>query len=202
VKLPNLNISVIYRSDGSGTTYIFSHYLSKISNKWADKIGSVKSFKIPIGTGAVGNSGVAGIIKQTEGAFGYIGSEYAFVQKIPFVKLQNESGKFIDPSVESINAAAKGDIPSDARLMLTNSSDPDAYPISAFTWIILYREQAYNGRSFQQAEATLKFLKWVISPEAQALAKPLNYAPLSEKAVTIATDILESVTYNGKPVLK
>ena len=202
VKLPNLNISVIYRLDGSGTTFIFSNYMSKINEKWAGKIGTVRSLKWPVGTGARGNLGVAGLIKQTEGAFGYVGSEYAFTQNIPFVKLQNKAGNFIEPSAESLSAAAKGNIPSDTRVMLTNSSDPDAYPISAFTWIVIYKEQAYNGRSLQQAEATLNFLSWLIGPDAQAEAQKVNYAPLPEKAVTAARENLESVTFEGKPVLK
>lgn len=201
-KLPNMNISVIYRSDGSGTTFIFSDYMSKISEKWAKEIGTGKSLKWPVGMGAKGNPGVAGTIKQTEGAFGYIGSEYAFAQKIPFVKLQNKAGNFIEPSVESVSAAAQGEIPADTRVMLTNSSDPKAYPISAFTWIILYKEQSYNGRSLQQAEQTLKFLQWMIGPEAQAIAPKVDYAPLPDKAVSLAKDILNSVTYEGKPVLK
>ena len=148
VKLPNMNISVIYRSDGSGTTYIFSDYMSKISEKWAKEIGTGKALKWPVGMGAKGNPGVAGNISQTVGALGYIGSEYAFAQKISFVQLKNKAGNYIEPSVESVTAAAQGEIPADTRVMLTNSSDPKAYPICGFTWIILYKEQSYNGRSF------------------------------------------------------
>lgn len=202
VKLPDLNISVIYRSDGSGTTFIFSDYMSKISDKWAKEVGTGKSLKWPVGMSAKGNPGVAGTIKQTIGAFGYIGSEYAFSAKIPFVKLQNKAGNFIEPSVASVSAAAQGDIPADTRVMLTNSSDPKAYPISAFTWIILYKEQDYNGRSLQQAEETLKFLNWLVGPDAQAVASKVDYAPLPGKAVSLAKNILKSVTYKGKPVLK
>ena len=138
---------------------------------------------------AKGNPGVAGTIQQTIGAFGYIGSEYAFSAKIPFVKLQNKAGNFIEPSVASVSAAAQGDIPADTRVMLTNSSDPKAYPISAFTWIILYKEQNYNGRSLQQAEETLKFLDWLIGSDAQAVAQKVDYAPLPDKAVTLAKNI-------------
>ena len=201
-KLPDLSISVIYRSDGSGTTHIFSDYMSKISEKWAKDIGTGKSLNWPIGMGAKGNPGVAGTIKQTEGAFGYIGSEYAFAQKLPFVSLQNKAGNFIEPSLQSISAAAKSDIPADTRVMLTNSSDPDAYPISAFTWIILYKEQAYGDRSRQQAEETVKFLDWLISSDAQATAQKVDYAPLPDKVVVLAKDILKSVTYNGEAILK
>ena len=201
-KLPDLNISVIYRSDGSGTTFIFSDYMSKISEKWATQVGSGKSLKWPVGMGAKGNPGVAGTIKQTEGAFGYIGSEYAFAQKLPFVSLQNKAGNFIEPSIQSISAAAKGEIPADTRVMVTNSTDPEAYPISAFTWIILYKEQAYGDRSRQQAEETIKFLDWLISPDAQAVAQKVDYAPLPDKVVLLAKDILKSITYNGEAVLK
>lgn len=201
-KLPDLNISVIYRSDGSGTTFIFSDYMSKISEKWAKDIGAGKSLNWPVGMGAKGNPGVAGTIKQTEGAFGYIGSEYAFAQKLPYVLLQNKAGNFIEPSVKSISAAAMGEIPADTRVMLTNSSNPEAYPISAFTWIILYKEQAYGDRTLQQAEETVKFLDWLISSDAQAVAQKVDYAPLPEKAVVLAKTILKSITYKGEAILK
>ena len=202
ITLPDLSISVIYRSDGSGTTFIFSDYMSKISGKWAKDIGTGKSLNWPIGMGAKGNPGVAGTIKQTEGAFGYIGSEYAFAQKISYVSLQNKAGNFIEPSIQSVSAAAKGEIPVDTRVMVTNSSDPEAYPISAFTWIILYKEQAYGDRSRQQAEETVKFLEWLISADAQAVATKVDYAPLPDKVVGLAKDILKSVTYNGEAILK
>jgi len=176
--------------------------MSKISEKWAKDIGTGKSLNWPIGMGAKGNPGVAGTIKQTEGAFGYIGSEYAFAQKLPFVSLQNKSGNFIEPSIQSISAAAKGEIPADTRVMVTNSSDPEAYPISAFTWIILYKEQAYGDRSRQQAEETVKFLDWLISADAQAVAQKVDYAPLPDKVVVLAKEILKSVTFNGEAILK
>lgn len=202
VSLPDMNISVIYRSDGSGTTHIFSDYMSKISEKWASQVGAGKALNWPVGMGAKGNPGVAGTIKQTEGAFGYIGSEYAFAQKLPYVLLQNSAGNFVEPSLKSISAAAKGEIPTDTRIMITNSSDPDAYPISGFTWIILYKEQAYGDRSRQQAEETVKFLDWMISPDAQAVAQKVDYAPLPEKTVALAKTILQSITYNGEAILK
>jgi phosphate transport system substrate-binding protein len=115
--------------------------------------------------------------------------------------LQNQAGNFIAPSVESVSAAARGDIPADTRVMVTNSPDQEAYPISAFTWIILYKEQAYNGRNINQARETLKFLQWLTGPEAQAVARQVDYAPLPEKAVQLANDILKSVTFEGKPLL-
>ena len=95
--------------------------------------------------------------------------------------MQNSSGNFINPDIKSVSAAAKGEIPADTRIMVTNSSDPEAYPISGFTWIILYKEQAYNGRSIAQAEAKVKFLDWLVSPEAQAIAESVNYAASQQK---------------------
>ena len=202
VNLPDMAITFVHRSDGSGTTFIFSDYMSKISSKWETEVGRGKSLKWPVGMGAKGNPGVAGTIKQTAGAIGYVGSEYAFAQSIAVAKVQNAAGKYIEPSIASISAAANGEIPADTRVMLTNSSDADAYPISGFTWIILYKEQSYDGRSKVQAEETLKFLDWLIAGEAQLVAEKVNYAPLPEKAVNQAKTILRSVTYNGSPVLK
>lgn len=200
--LPDLNITVTHRSDGSGTTYIFSDYMSKISTEWADKVGKGKSLQWPTGIGAKGNPGVAGTISQTKGAIGYIGSEYAFAQKISFALVQNQAGNYIKPTIESISASAQGEIPTDTRVMLTNSSDANAYPISGFTWVIFYREQAYNGRSKAQAEETIKFLEWIISPNAQNVAQSVNYAPLPEKAIELSKAILKSITYEGIPVIK
>jgi len=202
VTLPNIDITVVHRSDGSGTTFIFSDYMSKISTAWEEQVGRGKSLLWPAGIGAKGNPGVAGTISQTEGAVGYIGSEYAFAQKISFALVENSSGNYIEPTIESISASAQGEIPADTRVMLTNSTDPNAYPISGFTWVIFYREQAYNGRSKAQAEETLKFLDWLISEEAQAVAQSVNYAPLPKKAVELSREILSKITYEGHVVLK
>ncbi|SFE59305.1 phosphate ABC transporter substrate-binding protein PstS [Sunxiuqinia elliptica] len=201
VNLPDLEITFVHRSDGSGTTHIFSDYMSKVSNKWAEEVGAGKSLKWPVGMGAKGNPGVAGTISQTEGAIGYIGSEFAFAQKIQTAKVQNSSGEYIEPSIASISAAAQGEIPADTRVMLTNSSDPASYPISGFTWIILYKDQAYDGRSQAQAKGTLEFLDWLISEKAQGQAEKVNYAPLPEAAVAKAKAILRSVSYGGEKIL-
>ncbi|VAW23844.1 Phosphate ABC transporter, periplasmic phosphate-binding protein PstS (TC 3.A.1.7.1) [hydrothermal vent metagenome] len=201
-QFPGLEITFIHRSDGSGTTYIFSDYMSKVSQKWASRVGTGKSLKWPVGMGAKGNPGVAGTIKQTKGAIGYIGSEYAFAQKIQTAKIQNSSGAYIEPSIASISAAAQGEIPADTRIMLTNSDDPKSYPISGFTWIILYKEQDYNNRSYNQALGLVTFLDWLISSDAQGEAEKVHYAPLPQKAVEKAKTILRSVTYDGKTLLK
>ncbi len=199
--LPDMTITVVHRSDGSGTTYIFSDFMSNVSPKWANQVGKGKALQWPVGIGAKGNPGVAGTIKSTVGSIGYIGSEYAFAQKIPVASLKNSSDNYIEPSIESISASARDALPADTRVMLTNSDDPNAYPISGFTWLILYKEQAYNDRNKAQAQATLEFLDWIISPDAQALASMVNYAPLPEKTVSQAKSILRTVTYNGETLL-
>ncbi len=202
LKLPDKDILVVHRSDGSGTTFIFSDYMSKISPLWKEKVGAGKSLDWPAGIGAKGNPGVAGTISQTKGAIGYIGSEYAFAQKIQIAKVRNSSGNYIAPSVESISAAAKGTIPDDTRAMITNTDDPEGYPISGFTWLILYKEQSYAGRSKAQATETLNLLNWIISPEAQEVTKNINYSPLPDKVVEKAKNILKSVTYKGEALMK
>jgi len=116
--------------------------------------------------------------------------------------LQNKAGNFITPTTESISAAASGEMPADTRTMITNVEAPDAYPISCFTWIILYKEQAYNGRKLGQAQATVELLNWMLGTEAQSLTTKVHYSPLPQAAVENAKKILKSVTYEGKPVLK
>jgi len=202
LNLPDIEITVMHRSDGSGTTYIFSDYMCKISPKWEEQVGKGKSLEWPTGIGAKGNPGVAGAIQQTIGAIGYIGSEYALAQNIPMAELQNKAGKYVKPTVESISAAAKGELPEDTRVMLTNPDFENAYPISGFTWIILYKEQAYGGKSKAQALETVKFLDWLISEEAQAVTKTVHYSPLPEETVANAKNILRTITYEGKALLK
>ena len=200
--LPDMNITVVYRSDGSGTTYIFSDYLSKASPVWKEKIGTGKSLNWPVGIGAKGNPGVAGTISQSAGTIGYIGYEYAVAQKIPSASVANSSGNFIEPSLASFTAAAETDIPADTRVMITNSPNPAAYPITSFTWIILYKEQAYNNHSAENAGAAINVVKWLVGPDAQAIATSVNYAPLPSKAVEQANKALMEVTYNGNKIIK
>lgn len=200
VKLPDLGITVVYRSDGSGTTNIFSDYMTRTGKEWAEKVGTGKSLNWPVGIGAKGNPGVAGTISQSAGTIGYIGSEYAFAQKINYAKLQNSSGRFISPDVKTVSAAARVLIPADTRVMVTNSQDPEAYPISGFTWIILYKEQSYNNRTVDQAKTVVNFLEWLIGQDGQSIAESVNYAPLPAQVSETAKNILKSITYNGKPV--
>lgn len=197
VTLPDIKITSVYRSDGSGTTYVFSDYLSKISSSWESKMGTAKALKWPVGIASKGNPGVAGTIKQTEGALGYIGSEYGFALKIPMANMRNSSGNFVLPSKETISAAASSALPKDSRVMITNSPAENAYPISCFTWLLIYKEQSYNGRSIEQAKLTIDLLKWMVGDKAQKMTEMVHYASLPKEAVNNALEALSSVTYNG-----
>lgn len=201
ITLPDMNITVVYRSDGSGTTYIFSDYLTKAGTKWGEKIGTGKSLNWPTGIGAKGNPGVAGTISQSAGTIGYIGYEYAIAQKIPSASVANSSGNFIEPSLSAFTAAAETEIPADTRVMITNSPNPSAYPITSFTWIILYKEQAYGNNSAEAAEATVNVVKWITGTNAQAIATSVNYAALPSKAVEQAAKVINEITFNGKSIL-
>ena len=202
LKLPDMNITVVYRSDGSGTTYIFSDYMSKVSQVWNETLGRGKALNWPVGIGAKGNPGVAGTISQSKGTIGYIGFEYAFAQKISMAQVTNQAGIFIEPTLASFTAAADAEMPADTRIMITNSSHPEVYPISSFTWIIMYREQAYADRSQATAEATVNTVSWLIRENGQAIAMSVNYAPLPKKAAEKAELVLKGVTYEGRPILK
>jgi len=202
IALPDMNITVVYRSDGSGTTYIFSDYMSKVSQTWNEQLGTGKALNWPSGIGAKGNPGVAGTISQSAGTIGYIGFEYAFAQKILMAQVMNKAGNFIEPTLGSFTAAASVEMPADTRVMITNSDNPEAYPITSFTWIIMYREQAYGDRSHATAEATVNAVRWLTQGNAQAIATSVHYAPLPQKASEQAALILKDITYEGQPVLK
>ena len=200
--LPSEAIIPVFRSDGSGTTFVFTDYLNKVSPMWASRFGAGKSVNFPAGQAAKGNPGVAGVIKQTKNSIGYVGSEYAFAQKIAYAKIQNQQGEFVAPSSASISASASGDIPSDTRTSITNSDAKGAYPISTFTWMIIYKEQNYSDRSKEQAIATLDLIQYILSDEAQKITAYVHYAPLPEKAKEISLSNLKTVTYSGEAILQ
>ena len=202
VKLPNESIIPVFRSDGSGTTFVFTDYLTKVSPMWKEKFGAGKSVNFPSGQAAKGNPGVAGVIKQTKNSIGYVGSEYAFAQKIPFARIQNARGEFVLPSSATISAAASGVIPADTRCSITNADAAGAYPISTFTWMIIYKEQNYSDRSKEQAMATLDLLKYILSDEAQHITSEVHYAPLPSKAKELSITNLKTVTYDGVAILQ
>lgn len=202
VNLPAESIIPVFRSDGSGTTFVFTDYLTKVSPMWKEKYGAGKSVNFPSGQAAKGNPGVAGVIKQTKNSIGYVGSEYAFAQKIPYARIENQRGELVEPTAESISAAASGEIPADTRCSITNSDAEGAYPISTFTWMIIYKEQNYSDRTKEQAVATLDLLKYILSDEAQNITSVVHYAPLPAKAKELSMTNLELVTYNGVAVLQ
>jgi phosphate transport system substrate-binding protein len=201
ITMPGFPILVAHRSDGSGTTNIFTNYLSKVSPDWSSKVGSGTAVNWPVGLGGKGNEGVTGVVKQTPGGIGYVELIYALQNKMPYAQVQNKSGKFILPSLQSVSAASNITLPDDAKVFITNTDAKDGYPISGFTWVIIYKEQNYNNRSAEKAQNLLKLLWWNIH-DGQQFAMGLNYAPLSKQAQSVAEKILKSATYNNKPILK
>lgn len=202
VILPNEAIIPVFRSDGSGTTFVFTDYLTKVSPMWKEKFGAGKSVNFPTGQAAKGNPGVAGVISNTKYSIGYVGSEYAFAQRIPYARIKNTKGEFVLPSSTTISAAASGVIPTDTRCSITNSDAAGAYPISTFTWLIIYKEQNYSDRSKEQAEATIDLLKYILSAQVQNMTSEVNYAPLPAKARELSLKNLKTVTYNGVAILQ
>ena len=200
VNIPGLPILVAHRSDGSGTTNIFTNYLSKVSPEWKSKVGSAGAVNWPAGLGGKGNEGVAGLVKQTPGAIGYVELIYALQNKMDYAKVQNKKGKFIVPSLASVTAAGNVTMPDDAKIFITDTDAADGYPIAGFTWVLIYKEQNYNSRSKDRATKLLKLLWWNIH-EGQAFTQPLNYSPLSKEALKVAEKILKSATYGGKAIL-
>jgi phosphate transport system substrate-binding protein len=199
VQLPDLAMSVVHRSDGSGTTYIFSDYLSKVSAAWNKQPGTGKSLNWPVGLGAKGNEGVSGLVKQTPGSIGYVELVYALQNKMPAAVLKNKAGNFVAASLQSTSAAADIDLPADMRVSLTNTEAPEGYPISSFTYLLVYKDQSYDKRTEVAAKSTMKLINYVIH-EGQQYAEELGYAPLPAAAVSKAEAIIKSITYDNQPV--
>ncbi len=176
VTLADQEIVVVHRSDGSGTTYIWTDYLSKISPEWKTKVGTNTSVNWPTGVGGKGNEGVAGQIKQTPGAVGYVELIYAVQNKMPYAEIKNAAGEFVKPTLESVTAAlAAAEIPDDFRFSMTNSPGRDAYPIAGATWLLVYQQQ----KDATKGKKLVEFLKWSAT-DGEKMAKDLQYAPLPE----------------------
>ena len=176
MSLPDQEIVVVHRSDGSGTTYIWTDYLSKISPDWKQKVGTNTSVNWPTGIGGKGNEGVAGQIKQTPGALGYVELIYAIQNKMPYADVKNSAGAFAKPSIESVTAAmATAQIPDDFRFSITNAPGQDSYPIAGATWLLVYEQQKDPAKGKKLVE----FLKWALT-RGEAMAKELSYAPLPD----------------------
>src|SRR3954454_6923874 len=175
-KLPDKDIVVVHRSDGSGTTFIFTDYLSKVSAEWKQKAGNNTSVNWPTGIGGKGNEGVSGQVKQTPGAIGYVELIYATQNKMPYAEVKNAAGEFVKPSLESITAAlSTGDIPEDFRFSITNAPGKDAYPICGATWLLVYEQQ----KDAAKGKKLVEFLKWA-AKDGEKMATDLQYAPLPD----------------------
>jgi phosphate transport system substrate-binding protein len=201
VSLPTMDITVIHRSDGSGTTNIFSDYLSKVSKDWKEKVGTGTALNWPTGLGAKGNPGVAGLVKQTPGSVGYVELIYALQNKMPYGSIQNKKGKFVKPDLASTSAAANIALPDDMKVSLTNTDAPEGYPIGGFTWILVYKDQKYGDRTEEKAKAVVKLLSWMVG-EGQKYAEPMQYAPLSKAAIDKAEKLIKSITYSSTKLAK
>jgi len=201
VKLPSSGIVVVHRSDGSGTSFIFTDYLSKVSPEWKKKVGSGKSVKWPVGLGAKGNEGISGLVKQSKGSIGYCELAYALHNDMSTAVMKNAKGNFIEPSIASISAAAKVEMPEDTRVTFTNTEADSGYPLSSFTWLIVYKDLKYGKRSKEEAEGLVKLLWWMIH-DGQKHVEPLDYAPLPAPAVEKAEAQIKSLVYDGKPLHK
>lgn len=180
-KLPDANILVFRRADGSGTTAIFTDYLAKVSPEWKSKVGQGTSVEWPVGVGGKGNEGVASNVSQTPFGIGYVELIYAENQKLPVAFLQNASGKFVQPSIEAVTEAAAGSlktIPADFRVSITNAKGAKAYPISGFTYLLVPTESSEAAKG----AAIISFVQWALT-EGQAFAAPMKYAPLPEALV-------------------
>ena len=199
VKLPDLAIGLAHRSDGSGTSYLFTNYLKAVSPEWASQVGAGKSVNWPAGVGAKGNEGVAGIVKQTAGGLGYVELAYAQQNKLATAELKNAAGAFVAPSVAATTAAAVGvaeKIRKDVKASLINAPGADAYPIAGFTYIMVYQDQT----DAVKGAALARFLQWAIT-DGQQYAEPLGYAPLPKAVADLDQQALRSLTSAGKPLL-
>ena len=177
VKFPDQPIIVVHRSDGSGTTYIFTDYLSKISSEWQGGVGKGTSVKWPVGLGGKGNEGVAGVIRQMQGAIGYVELIYAVQNKIAYGSVKNSSGNFVKASLDSVTSAAGSmkSMPADFRVSITNSPGKDAYPISSFTWLLIPAQ----SKDAAKGKIIVDFLNWMVD-NGQKMTAALTYAPLPE----------------------
>jgi phosphate transport system substrate-binding protein len=198
VHLPNGDIAVVHRADGSGTSFVFTDYLSKVSPEWKEKVGADKSPKWPVGQGGKGNEGVTGQIKQQPNTIGYVELAYASQNKLPVALIKNSAGKFVEPSIDAVTtaaAAAAATTPEDLRVSITNASGDTAYPISSYTYILVYKDQ----KDAAKGKALVDFLWWGIH-DGQKYARDLQYAPLPSEIATRTEAKINSITSGGRPL--
>ncbi len=203
VQLPDQRITVVRRSDSSGTTFIFTDYLSEVSERWQREVGRAASVRWPGTTvGAHGNAGVAAQVSQLPGAIGYVELSTAIASRLNMAQLRNRAGNFIAPTVDATSAAAAGlvqQMPKDMRMSLVNSPGAGAYPIVGLTWILVYRDQT----ELAKARATVDFLRWaVVERNLEPFAADLFYAPLPEGVITRVQQQLQTINHNGQAILR
>jgi phosphate transport system substrate-binding protein len=207
LSLPDADIITVHRSDGSGTTFVWTDYLSAVSPEWSDQVGKGKSVQWPTGLGAPGNEGVSNGIRGSENSIGYVELAYALTTGMPFAFIQNQAGNFVEPSIESTQAAvaaSAGNLPAgDAswnNVTLVNAQGADSYPIASFSYLLLYKELADNPSITQEkATALVDFINWAIT-DGQQFASELDYVALPEQVVQLNQDTLSQITFNGDPV--
>jgi phosphate transport system substrate-binding protein len=191
IKLPDQDIIVVHRSDGSGTTFIYTDYLSSVSKTWAGEVGKNTSVKWPAGLGGKGNEGVAGLVRQTPGAIGYVELIYAIQNKMPYADLKNKDGKYVTPTLESITAAmATATVPDDFRFSMVNAPGENAYPIAGTTWLLVYQQQ----KDAAKGKKLVEFLKWAAT-SGEKMAKDLEYAPLPENLQERVLKRIDEIKY-------
>jgi phosphate transport system substrate-binding protein len=193
VNLPPTEITVVHRSDGSGTTYIWVDYLAKVSVDWKKRVGVATSVNWPVGVGGKGNEGVAGLVQQTPGAIGYVELIYALQSKSSYGSVQNAAGEFVRADVQSVTAAAgaaAAEMPRDFRVSITNAPGKGVYPISSFTWLLLYE----SPKDRAMAKVMVDFVKWALT-DGQKYASDLGYAPLPQNVVTLELDALGRIKF-------
>ena len=196
--LPAADISSVHRAESSGTTFVFTDYLSKVSAEWKDKVGANKSPKWIGGIGGKGNEGVTGQVKQTPNTIGYVELAYAVQNKLPVALIKNKAGNFVEPTIDAVTAAAAGSIartPDDLRVSITNADGATAYPISSYTYILAYQDQ----KDATKGKAVVDFLWWGIH-DGQKFAKDLQYAPLPDEIVKRTEAKINSLASGGKPL--
>jgi phosphate transport system substrate-binding protein len=198
VNLPAADITVVHRSEASGTSAVFTDYLSKVSPEWKEKVGAGVSLNWPAGQGGKGNEGVTGMIKQQPNTVGYVELAYAVQNKLPAASVKNASGNFVEPSLDAVTAAAAESLaatPEDLRVSITNAGGASAYPISSYTYILPYKDQ----KDAAKGKALVDFLWWAIH-DGERFAKDLQYAPLPAEIVKRAEAKIDSITSGGKPL--
>jgi phosphate transport system substrate-binding protein len=196
--LPAADITVVHRAESSGTSFVFTDYLAKVSADWKQKVGADKAPNWPVGQGGKGNDGVTGQIKQQPNTIGYVELAYATQNKLPVALIKNASGNFVEPSIDSVTAAAAGSAastPDDLRVSITNAGGANAYPISSYTYILVYKEQS----DATKGKTVVDYLWWGLH-DGESFAKDLQYAPLPAEIVKRAEAKINSITANGKAI--